>query len=421
MRVLFVTIPENTHLYSMVPTAWAFWAAGHEVRVASTPSLTDTITRTGLTAVPVGKDSDIHTGTTANREAQETETVSWSDLDAANLDWETELTRFQYGAWGFAYYNDPLMDDLVAYARHWRPDLVVWDALSYAGGIAAHAIGVPHARFLSFSDVWGAKRRLFLDLLDKQPADRREDPFADWLGGKAREYGKGFAEELVTGHWTIDQLPERLTVRAAKLRLPVRFTPYNGPAVIPDWLREPTTRRRVCLSLGTANTERFGGDYVSKMDIFDALSDLDVEVVAALLPAQRDELGTLPDNARVVQSVPLHALLPSCSAAVHHGGFGTYTCAVHFGVPALALATPVADQVFRCQRLAESGAGIYVPHTKVSAEIIREKVGLLLSDPSYTTAAKRLRDEAAAHPTPYQLVPACEQLARGMSASAHAG
>jgi glycosyltransferase DesVII len=411
MRVLFVTIPETTHLYSMVPTAWAFWASGHEVRVASTPSFAARITRTGLTAVPVGQDSEIHTGTPADRGGQEAAAADWSEVDPSKLTYESELERFQFTVWGLAYYNNPFLEDLVDYARFYRPDLVIWDAVSFAGAVAARAVGAAHARFLSFSDVWGAKRRIFLDLLAEAPEELREDPFADWLGERAEKYGHEFSEELVVGQWTIDQLPERLTVPAGVLRLPVRFTPYNGPAVIPQWLRRPVEGERIAVSLGNANTERYGGDFVSKTDIFEALADLDAEVVAALPPAGRDELGALPDNVRVVDSVPLHALLPTCSALVHHGGFGTFATAVDAGTPSLAVTTPVADQMLRCGLLEAAGAGLYLRHTQATPGKIRDGVRRLLTEPSFTAASARLRDEARAHPSPYQIVPVCEQLA----------
>ena len=48
MRVLFVPLPEKSHLYCMVPLAWALVATGHEVRVAAAPSLREAITGAGL-------------------------------------------------------------------------------------------------------------------------------------------------------------------------------------------------------------------------------------------------------------------------------------------------------------------------------------------------------------------------------------
>ena len=40
------------------------------------------------------------------------------------------------------------------------------------------------------------------------------------------------------------------------------------------------------------------------------------------LPVRVEEIGSTPDNVRAVESVPLHALLPS-SLLIHHGGLGS--------------------------------------------------------------------------------------------------
>ncbi|MET7424047.1 activator-dependent family glycosyltransferase [Dactylosporangium sp. NPDC005555] len=416
MRVLFVTLPEKSHLFCMTPMAWAMRAAGHEVRVASSPAFTDVIARTGMTAVGVGDDSNISSAMAQHRESQEVESVDWSELDPAKLTWERELERAQMGAWGFAYYNEPMIGDLVAFARHWRPDLVVWDPLTYAGGLAAGAVGAAHVRSMCFADVWAMKRQLFTKLRDEQPEDRREDPMADWLGGHAEKLGGAFSEELITGQLTLDPLPDRLSVPSDVRRVPVRFVPYNGPAVVPGWLAEPPARPRVCLSLGAANTERYGGDYVSKAAILDALSDLDVEVVAALLPEQVRELGTVPDNARVVQSVPLHALLPSCAALIHHGGFGSYATALVHGVPQLFVSTPVADQTLRGSGLQDAGAGLYLPHDQAGPQEIRDAVARLVSEDGYARNAATLRDEALQRPAPSQVVAELERFTASRAA-----
>jgi hypothetical protein len=40
---------------------------------------------------------------------------------------------------------------------------------------------------------------------------------------------------------------------------------------------------------------------------------------------------------RVVDFVPLNALLPTCSAVVHHGGSGTFAAVLEHGVPQLII------------------------------------------------------------------------------------
>jgi glycosyltransferase DesVII len=201
----------------------------------------------------------------------------------------------------------------------------------------------------------------------------------------------------------------------------VRFVPYNGPAVVPDWLPTPPERTRISMSLGASNTERYGGDYVSKGEILEALAELDAEVVAALLPAQVEELGPMPDNVRVVESVPLHALLPSCSLLIHHGGFGSYANALVYGVPQLTVTTPVADQLHRGAGLEEQGAGLLLPHDRATPDAVYERVSRILSDSSFQDNATRLRDEANSRPAPAEKVPVLEQLVKDRRAAPRPG
>lgn len=404
MRVLFVTLNEKSHLFCMVPTAWALRAAGHEVRVASTPGFADVITSTGLTAVPVGEDNPMHEGMQQNRGAQVAEIANWSDTDPAHHTWDEIHYRYHVGVWvGFAIYNDSMVGDLVSFASEWAPDLIIWDALTYAGAIAARACGAAHARQLCWADVWGAMRATFLELMAAQPPELRKDPLAEWLAIAGAPYGVSFDEELVTGQWTIDPLPDRLGAGAPVRRVPVRHVPYNGTAVIEPWLRTPPDRPRVCLTLGSSNTESYGGDYVSLSGLLEALAGLDIEVVAAVVPAQRAAVSTVPGNVRLVSGVALHTLLPTCAAIVHHGGFGSYAAALVAGVPQLIVTTPVADHLFRARGLVAEGAGLYLPHDTFTPDEFREAVASLVRQPEFIANAERLRDLALRLPTPHDL------------------
>jgi glycosyltransferase (activator-dependent family) len=410
MRVLFATIPEKSHLYCMVPIGMALVAAGHEVRVASARSFGDVITQTGLTAVPVGEDYAGEALLRENRGIQEMEYTNWNEINPDKVTWEKELLRNQMFVLGMSFYNDTIIDGLVEYCLSWQPDLVIWDAMTYSAGIAAHASGAAHARIMSFADVWTAKRNLFLQLREKAPTEEWEDPIAGWLTERASLHGCEFSEDLLTGQWTIDPLQVDLGLTSNVRRVPVRYVPYNGPAVVDEWLREPPTRPRICVTLGNSNTERYGGDFVSKSDILEALSDLDVEVIATFLPVQQESLETVPSNVRIVNQVALHLLLPSCSAVIHHGGFGTYSTALVCGVPQLFVSMPISDHLFRGKGLVEQGAGLLVLHHDVTAQGVRNKVSQLLDDPSFRENSHRLRAEALAQPTPHDVVPVLQEL-----------
>ncbi|MBR8745597.1 nucleotide disphospho-sugar-binding domain-containing protein, partial [Nocardiopsis sp. MG754419] len=97
------------------------------------------------------------------------------------------------------------------------------------------------------------------------------------------------------------------------------YVPFNGPAVVPRWLRADPERPRVALTLGLSAVERLAGYSVSVGEVLRSLAGLDVEVVATVAASHQRDLPELPDNVRVVEFAPLHALLPTCSAVVHHG------------------------------------------------------------------------------------------------------
>ena len=142
-----------------------------------------------------------------------------------------------------------MITDLVEFARHWQPDLVIWEPLTLAGPIAAKACGAAHARLLFGIDVYGGVRE-HLPRSDQQPPEERIDPIAAWLGGYGRRYGYEFSEDMATGHFTIDQFPRSLSGRGRPRVRPDAYIPYGGPAVVPKWLQAPPERPRVALTMG---------------------------------------------------------------------------------------------------------------------------------------------------------------------------
>ncbi|MGC7102055.1 glycosyl transferase, partial [Amycolatopsis lurida] len=277
----------------MVPLAWALRTAGHEVRIAGQPAFTADITKAGLTAVPVGRDAALWRvdGLKPDKLKKTLEGLHspWDVVeDPVNAVWD-RLVEGHVNAidQGHKPDNFPMIAGLVELVRTWRPDLVIWEPLSYAGAIAAKACGAAHARLLWSIDIFGVTRDHFLRLKAERPVEERTDPLADWLGAYGRKYGFDFTEDMTTGHFTIDPLPPSVTMHGHLHYLPVRYTPYGGPAVVPDWLHEPPDRPRIGLTLGTSATEHFADYGLDVGDILHALADLDVEVVATLAEAEQ--------------------------------------------------------------------------------------------------------------------------------------
>ncbi|MEU4283016.1 activator-dependent family glycosyltransferase [Nocardiopsis dassonvillei] len=409
MRVLIATQAERTHFLGLVPLAWALRAAGHEVRVASQPELEAVVTGTGLPFSPVGRD---HLLRRVMRQYHAMTGGEDDDFDMAEdrdevLTWDYLLEGYRLTVqWWWRMVNDPMVDDLVALCREWRPHLVVWEPITFSGAIAAEACGAAHVRYLWGADIFARTRARFLARMGEQPASRREDPLAAWLGTRAARYGVDFSETLVHGQATVEQVPASLRVDTpAHLEyLPVRYVPYNGRAVVPHWLRTQPDRPRIGLSLGTSANEWYGGHRVSAGEILEGLAELDVEVVATLPASEQAKLGAVPGNARLVEYVPLHALAPTCAAMITHGGPGTVLTGLAHGVPQLL--SPNAhmfDTVLLSGLVEEAGAGRVVDPDRLDAATVAAGVRTLLEDPRHTSAARALRARMDAMPTPADL------------------
>ncbi|MET9096669.1 activator-dependent family glycosyltransferase [Streptomyces cyaneofuscatus] len=415
MRVLLTSFAMDAHYNGMVPLAWALRTAGHDVRVASHPALTHSITAAGLTAVPVGRD---HAMDKVMRAAGRQIFMLHRDPDflenrpeSLGLDFHKGHDAVMTATFYSRINNDSMVDDLVSFARNWRPELVLWEPFTFAGAIAARAAGSAHARLLSFPDLFLSTRRSYLRKLGQEPPELQDDVLRSWLTWTAGRFGEEFGEDLVSGQWSVDQMPDSVRLPLGGPTVPMRYIPYNGPlpAVVPDWLRTPPDRPRVCLTLGMTIRRSEFPNAVDVGDVLDACADLDAEVVATLDASELEGVSSIPPNTRLVEHVPLHALLPSCSAVVHHGGAGTWATAMAHGVPQLALGW-MWDAIYRAQRLEELGAGLHLHSEGLSADVLGDRLLRLLKEPSFAAGAERLRLENVSAPSPNDVVPVLERL-----------
>jgi UDP:flavonoid glycosyltransferase YjiC (YdhE family) len=221
-------------------------------------------------------------------------------------------------------------------------------------------------------------------------------------------YGCDFREEDVLGHWSVDPMAQGVSLGLDLPTVPMRYTPYNGSAVIPEWLTEEPKRPRVCLTLGVSSREH-SEDEVPVQKFVEALADLDIELVATLDDAQRDLLPRIPDNTRIVDFVPMDALLPTCSAIINHSGSGTCNTAALHGVPQIILGG-ILDAAVRQHMFAQSSAALTFAPEEVTGEALRSALVRLLEEPRFRDGARRLKGRMRAMPSPAEIVPTLERL-----------
>ncbi|MBM2620125.1 DUF1205 domain-containing protein [Actinoplanes sp. LDG1-06] len=466
MKVLFAIDPSIAHLYPMVPLAWALQNAGHEVRLASFGGFADRIAETGLTPVQLGDEewaarvSDDALEPNGPEQAQQYADVLGLTADER----EYWYLFYQYLLTPISDYlrvDRPEPHALIRFAQDWQPDLVIWDLTQAAGAIAARVSGAASARLVFAWDPTGWS----LDRLAARPdeltaAGLDPNPLATVVGPLAEHYGVELDHELLVGQWTMDTAPPGLSLPTTTRKVPVRYVPYNGAAPMPEWLHAPSSRPRICLSLGESYRRFIRGDFNRTPMLLEALAELDVEVVATLNEVQLDG-AVPPPNVRLVEYLPLNQILPTCAAVIHHGGLGTFQAAVAANLPQLVCdtlesimlrfeeaepeepgaerddtgvyrsgveygvrgpeeqekepvrwvmpakkleATPVSDYVI------SRGAGVRLNHQAQTVAELRESIRAVLTEPSYRQGAQAVHDVWRALPAPADVVPVLETM-----------
>lgn len=374
----------------------------------------------GLTAVPLGSPEELPEALSKNTGDGKPDRPTLA-FDAGEPEesegWRTARSVFA-GMFRMHYPEPtepggrrPVLDNLVDFARAWKPDLVLWDPLMLPAPIAARVCGAAHARL-----VWGTDNiaviheRTKRELADPE-AELTEHPWLGWYGPILERYGLEFSDEMLLGQWTLDLTQSRMQQRLDLTHVPVRRVPYTGAASFPAWLHERPERPRVVLTLGVSRRKIFGKYSGFPMrEFFESVSALDIEVVATLNGEQLAAVGALPDNVHAVEYVPLNQVLPTSSAVIHHGGGGTFASAVAFQVPQLVVPLPMWDEMVTGRYVEDMGAGLVADPEDLDVAVLHKQLVRLLEDPSFSLGTRRLYDEMLAAPAPKDVVPLLERL-----------
>jgi UDP:flavonoid glycosyltransferase YjiC (YdhE family) len=368
MRVLFLPAPAIGHAFPMAPLAWAFRVAGHEV-VFVTGGDGLAIAQAGLPAL------DALPGRTTNQlYAQFVQDVPElfqplpADVDpVAGLN---ERKPSIVACW------DPYVDAHLALAERVRPDLVVYDPIFGVGPLVAATLGIPAVAF-GFT-------------ICRYPPEMLEGlPAAIALQRHGLKVPDGIP--------TIDLAPPSL-VEGPPSPLQMRYIPYNGGSVLPDWLLDPPERPRIAVTFGSLEQAHGSG---SLGRLAAAAADLDAEFIVASGEQSPRGPAELPANVRIIGWIPLNALLPSCAAAIHHGGSSSALTCCALGIPQLALPENFADAMAEAELLRARGAAIVLHGEQLDAAAVRE----LLDDDKLRRVAGELKAEIAGLPSPSDLVP----------------
>ncbi len=387
--VLAYTSPAAGHLFPLVPGLLELRRRGHEVHVRTAAELLPAVRAAGLDAAAV--DPRIEAIEVSDHRAR-------SGADRLKKGFEDILRRGRLDG-----------PDLEAAVAATGADVLLVDTLAYGAGVAAECSGLPWA--ISLPSLlplrgrgippYGLGLALRADLLGR---------VRDELGWRLVErlYGRVLLPRLnelraaaglapLNGVMELFDAPDRvlaltgdpLEYRRDDLPPHVRLVgaqPWDPAAVArdgrdgagdpsaaapPTWLDEPGDP----WVLVTCSTEYQGDERLAATAI-EALRDEPLRVLVTLADAAGGEAAAaLPraPNVRIERFVPHGPVLERAAAVVCHGGMGIVQKTVAAGVPLVAV--PFGrDQPEVARRVAECGAGVRLPHRKLTPPALRTAV-----------------------------------------------
>lgn len=440
MRIAIAIWPAPAHLYPFTPLAWALRAAGNEVYVVSHPAIGPLVTAQGLPFVAACESAAapplIGPGGPYPEERTDVERISKAlkiPEDGMGI-WNTVSQFFLPAMWDFTRYRGsaademPVMDGIVAFFRQWQPDLVLWDPCMPGAGVAARASGARHARYTG-PDIMGWFSDTFDRLASDPDAPAVDNPLVETVRPLADKYQVPLDRETIFGQFTINPMPPAINLPVDTRMIPVRWIPHSTQNPAPDWLYPVPERPRIAISLGISTRAFLKADWHYVPVLLEALADLDVEVVATLDGTQTTGVSKVPGNVRIIDYIPLDQLAPTCSLLIHHGGLATLIAGGWARVPQLIVDFPdreitadtstgevsVPRYVLAPTTSAyvqSHGAGEVLDVSRPSVEAVRAQVTRVLGDPSFRAGTARLYADLLASPSPSEIVPLIEKLAR---------
>lgn len=389
MRFLFATQPVRSHFHSLAPVALAAQALGHQVSVASGPSIAPLARRLGFDFLPCGLDLAAGDDPTVALPAQQRAALAGAPTVVRHLV-------------GFSAGMAPhFVRDLLERGPHWYPDVIVREPVEFGSVIAAERWGLPYA-----TAMWAITinpryimREAYTEVI------RDFDLDADAIIDRFDRY---LVIRSLPSEWQIVMSPDPPSTRAFAV------PPFDGShrVGLPDMLRSLPPRPTVYVTLGLS----FSHAPAVFRAIIDALDGLAANAIVTVgLSLDPEILGPVPDNVHVARYVPGNLLLPRCDAIVFHGGFNTLHAALWHGLPSVIVPLEGGDQLPSAEQVAELGLGLHVKGPVPSAEDVRRAVTRVLEEPSFTATARRFQTRMHSLPPLHVAIAELEALAKGHS------
>lgn len=380
MRLLVTAHTGPSHLRALVPLAQLAGQRGHEVIVASSPSMRASAEAAGLQFRAVGADWS-----------------SYADLDAElgmlmlrqDLDGFIQLMLQRY------HFGEPALEgaqDLVDLIGELKPAVVVREGEDIAGYLAAEARGIPHVTVAS-GNTHDLGAQQWVPELNRMRAA---------LGMPAEPAGGGLYRYLLASFLPPRYYGDRFD--GSELRSYRASSPADTAEALPDWFGALDPAKPLVLaSLGTVAPTQHSMAEGALIDIIRALGRIDCEAIVSVGVGRGfANLPEAPNHVRLVDHwLPQPLILDTADLFVTHAGLGSVREAVRAGVPVVAV-PQWDDQIYQGNRCAALGIGRVVHRRKRrpgEEGVVEAACQEVLTEAKFSRAARAVqRDLLAARP-----------------------
>jgi UDP:flavonoid glycosyltransferase YjiC (YdhE family) len=358
----------------MLPLVRQLRRRGHDVLIATAPTMARDLESRGLPTISVGPD--------------------WHQ-SGQRLAAEPKI-RHRDTAPGTPFLvraADDALDELVRASRRWKPDVIVRDSTAYAGWIAAEILQIPHATWAITLRTPGALLYSFAaPVIDQMLHRYRLPPDPDLSRLEGSLYFDVFPRGFRPAWWPDSRVSFRVRPGADDL-----------VATLPSWV---TRRKRPLVHVTLGTVPYPSGDLLQKV-----VSACGTRPVDVLVAAGHHRLGPLPGNTHLVTSVSHSRLFRHCDVIINHAGPGVVLKSLAAGVPQLLLPL-AADQpatAYCCSLIGVGLSAAVSPRSsslfpvangdEISSRRIGRQLDRLLDEPGFSQRARVFRRRIRTMPT----------------------
>lgn len=281
--------------------------------------------------------------------------------------------------------DDAILEDM----RKLKPDCIVADSMAVWGKAIAMKLGIP---FVSSTTTF-AFNKYSAKIMKQSPKQLFSMLFSMPKINKniKRLQDKGYPIKSVLDIIQNDDSTNTVVYTSPEFQ-PCSETfsdkyAFVGPSIRPAETEiEKTWEKLVYISMGTVNNDMLS----FYKDCISAFAGTEYQVIISVGNIVRvDELGKIPDNISVYQSVDQIVVLKKADVFVSHCGMNSASESLYFGVP-LVMLPQTPEQGGVAERIRQLGAGIK-PEKRDSASILNA-VNALLGEKSYAENAAKISE-----------------------------